>query len=55
MPYRNAVVKKIRQPFYAFVKKGLLSAQPIKIGDEFFPRLEFVATIHQTSTHEIVF
>ena len=55
MPYRNAVVKKIRQPFYALGKKGLLSAQPIKVGDEFFPRFEFVATIHQTSAHEIFF
>ena len=55
MPFRNAVVKKIRQPFYAFGKKVLLSTQPIKIGDEFFPRLEFIATIHQTSTHEIFF
>ena len=55
MPYRNAVVKKIRLPFYAFGKNGLLPALPIKIGNEFFPRLEFVATIHQTSAHEIFF
>ena len=55
MPFRNAVVKKLRQPLYVFGKKGLLSAQPIKIGNEFFPRLEFVATIHQTSAHEIFF
>ena len=55
MPYRNAEAKKIRQPLYVFGKNGLLSAQPIKVGDEFFPRLEFVATIHQTSAHEIVF
>ena len=55
MPFRNAVAKKLRQPLYVFGKNGLLSTQPIKIGDEFFPRLEFIATIHQTSAHEIVF